>query len=220
MQVHEKMRRDPITVTPDDSAWAAWELMRKGRIRHLPVLENGRLVGIVSDHDFTLASGVPYQAPGDALGKRQVGEIMSREIVTVTPDVGIDDAAWLLLSHGIGSLPVVWRGVLVGLITETDLLQALVEIFRLWSPDPQVELVVEARPEAIAVVSQIVRERRGKIIRAVAAPLVERGRQVLVLPVRTPEFNRLLNALREAGHPALATSEPASSAPSSSSPAL
>jgi len=133
MQVKEKMRTSLILVKPTDSVRTAWALLREHRIRHLPVVEQGRLVGIITDRDIRLvfpsgAVGQSEQDPHAALEKIAVRDIMTERVITVTPEASIADATRLLLKHRIGGLPVVQGDRLVGIITKTDILAAFVEI--------------------------------------------------------------------------------------------
>jgi acetoin utilization protein AcuB len=134
MQVHQWMHRDPVTVGPDDSLRTAVRLFHQKGIRHLPVVVEGkRLVGILTDRDVRQAapSGAAGQTVHEAqniLEKVTVREIMTKDVVTVGPDQTVEDAALLLLSHRIGGLPVVRDGELVGIITETDILQAFLQL--------------------------------------------------------------------------------------------
>jgi len=133
MQVKERMRTSMILVGPTDSVRAAWQLLREHRIRHLPVVEQGRLVGIITDRDIRLifpsgAVGQREQDPHAVLEKISVRDIMTERVITVTPEASIADATRLLLKHRIGGLPVVQGDRLVGIITKTDILAAFVEI--------------------------------------------------------------------------------------------
>ena len=132
MTVGELMHPDVITVTKKDSFRHAMNLIRQQGIRHLPVVEGKRLVGIVTDRDIRQAS--PSQATSleihelhYLLEKLTVNEIMSKKVVTVTPSTDARDAAKLFLKHKIGGLPVVRGDTLVGILTETDILRAYVE---------------------------------------------------------------------------------------------
>lgn len=208
MRVREKMRRGVMTVAPEESVRSAWQLLREGRIRHLPVVEKGRLVGIVTDRDLRMALPSPVQ-PGaveellQRLEQLRVEDIMTREVITVTPETSIEDAAWLLLSRRIGGLPVLEGEELVGILTETDLLEAFVEMLGIWSTGSRIELVVEEKPGAFTTVSQIVQERGGEVLGAVAARMLDQRKWALLIRVRTPELDDLLKALEEAGHPVL-----------------
>lgn len=133
MQVDQWMHREPVTVGPDDSLRSAVRLLHQRGIRHLPVVEGKRLVGILTDRDIRQAA--PSGAAGQTvhelhylLEKLTVREIMTKEVVTVGPEQTVEDAALLLLSHRIGGLPVVRAGELVGILTETDILKAFLQL--------------------------------------------------------------------------------------------
>lgn len=133
MQVEQWMNRDVVTVGPDDSFRTAMHLIRQKGIRHLPVVEGKRLVGIVTDRDLRQASpsgatGLGIHELHYILEKLTVREIMAKQVVTIRPDQTVEEAALLLLAHRIGGLPVVQDGELAGIITETDLLQALLQL--------------------------------------------------------------------------------------------
>ena len=133
MQVEQWMNRDVVTVTPEESFRTAMHLIRQKGIRHLPVVEGKRLVGIVTDRDLRQAapSGATSLSIHElhyVLETLAVREIMTKQVVTVRPDQTVEDAAMLLLGHRIGGLPVVRDGQLVGIITETDILQAFLQL--------------------------------------------------------------------------------------------
>ncbi len=134
MQVVERMKTKLVVASPTDSVAAAWRLLRQHQIRHLPVVEEGKLVGIVTDRDIrlvfpsALTSGRREQDPHDALEKVAVREIMTGQVVTVAPEAPIANVARLLLERRIGGLPVVQGSRLVGIITKTDVLAAFVDV--------------------------------------------------------------------------------------------
>lgn len=130
MRVADWMQRKPITIKPQETLRAAWELLRQHRIRHLPVVEKGRLVGIVTDRD--LRQALPSRAVSleihefpQLAGMVRIWEVMTRVLITVSPETSIQEATCLLLKYRIGSLPVVRGERLVGIVTNTDLLKAL-----------------------------------------------------------------------------------------------
>ncbi|MEE8281942.1 MAG: CBS domain-containing protein [candidate division NC10 bacterium] len=134
MQVVERMKTKLVVASPTDSVAAAWRLLRQHQIRHLPIVEEGKLVGIVTDRDIrlvfpsALTSGRREQDPHDALEKVAVREIMTGQVVTVAPEASIANVARLLLERRIGGLPVVQGSRLVGIITKTDVLAAFVDV--------------------------------------------------------------------------------------------
>jgi len=132
MHVRELMTGGPITVSPDTPVVEARQLMVKERIRHLLVVEDARLVGIVTDRDIRL--NLPSQATSLSvwevnylLAKLTVEKIMSKTVITVGPDRDAADAARLMLEHRIGGLPVLDGGRVIGILTETDIVRAFVQ---------------------------------------------------------------------------------------------
>jgi len=129
VRVDEIMQREVITVTPDMSLAQVQRVMRDKRIRHLPVVSGKRLVGIVTDRDIreampspatTLTKGeIAYQ-----MDTTPVETCMTKEVITISPDTEMVQAARLLLERKFGCLPVVENGRLVGIVTETDCLRA------------------------------------------------------------------------------------------------
>ncbi|MFQ5988945.1 MAG: CBS domain-containing protein [Candidatus Methylomirabilales bacterium] len=134
MQVGKRMKTGLILASPSDSVRTAWGLLREHQIRHLPVVEDGKLVGIITDRDIRLifpsaiTGGQREQDPIDALEKVTVEEIMTKRVSTVASEAPIADAARLLLERRIGGLPVVQGEHLVGIITKDDIIAAFVEI--------------------------------------------------------------------------------------------
>lgn len=131
MRVADWMQRRPVTVSPQESLRNAWRVIRERRIRHLPVVERGRLVGFVTDRD--LRHALPSRAVGlethelpHLAEKISIWEVMARAVVTIHREAPIEEAARLLLKYRIGGLPVVKGETLVGIITKTDLVRALI----------------------------------------------------------------------------------------------
>jgi len=126
------MHTDVITVTKKESFRHVMNLIRQHGIRHLPVVEGKRLLGIVTDRDIRQAApsattSLEIHELHYLLEKVTVNEIMTKKVITVTPSTDVRDAAKLLLKHKIGGLPVVRGETLVGIVTETDILRAFVE---------------------------------------------------------------------------------------------
>ena len=134
MIVRELMTGGLITVSPETAVLDARQTMITKRIRHLLVTnESGEMVGIVTDRDIRL--NLPSQATSlsvwelnHLLSRLTVGSVMTKAVITVGPDRHARDAAQLMLDHRIGALPVLDRGRLIGIVTETDLLRAFVRI--------------------------------------------------------------------------------------------
>ena len=130
MKVREVMRQALVTVRPDAPVRTAAELMKSRQVRHVLVTEEGeQLIGILTDRDLRHAAFLPQLArhlPWDErwLKKPRVRDIMTWGVVTIEPDADLVRAGLLMFERRIGSLPVVDRGRLVGIVTERDLLEA------------------------------------------------------------------------------------------------
>jgi len=134
MSVRDRMSRRVTTVRPEARLSEAAQLMRTGKIRHLPVVDRaGRLVGMVTDRDLRQALFAPaVQAETEdvrsILETLSVGDIMTRGVVSVRAATSIQDAARLMHERKLGALPVVERERLIGLLIETDVLGAFQEL--------------------------------------------------------------------------------------------
>ncbi len=129
MLVREWMTEDPVTTTPETSVQDAWKLMKERKIRHLPVIDQGRLVGIVTDRDlrFVLPSPATTLEAHELnylLDKLPVSEAMTADPMTVGPSVPIPDAVRFLMRARIGAFPVMEDRKLVGILTRQDALKA------------------------------------------------------------------------------------------------
>ena len=128
--VGDIMRTEMATLSPDERIDLADDIMRLGRVRHMPVVEDGRIVGIVSSHDV-LAVSLTRVLDFDPTHRRaflkgvEVKEVMSTDVVCLAPEASLREAAEEMLRRKIGCIPVVKPGdVLIGLVTETDLIEA------------------------------------------------------------------------------------------------
>jgi len=128
MQVKDVMIRSVVTVTPEQTLRDAIELLQSKHIRHLPVVEDSRLIGIVTDRDIkratpSLLSGVGREEYDRVLDETKVTQLMTREPITVTPDSGLKAAVKIFIERKVGAIPVVVDGRLAGIVTEIDLLR-------------------------------------------------------------------------------------------------
>jgi CBS domain-containing protein len=118
----------PVTLKPDDTLALANDVISLGRIRHIPVVEGGKLRGMLTERDLMGAAatqifGLKQSSKNALLKSVQIRDVMKKRVVTVAPDTPIKDAAHLLADKKIGCLPVVSEGTLVGLVTTTDILR-------------------------------------------------------------------------------------------------
>ena len=120
MTVGDRMTKNPVTISPLDTLVSAQEKMRAGEFRQMPVVDKGRLVGIITDRDIRRYGRHNVVA--------RVQSAMTEGAITATPVTPIDEAARLLLEHKIGGIPVVENEDLVGIISTSDILQAFVDL--------------------------------------------------------------------------------------------
>ena len=134
MLIKDVMTRPFISISPTASAYEALELMKKAKIRRLPVEDNGSLVGIVTDRDIRDASlsnqaNLSVKTKEDYLLDIPVGRIMTQSVTTVSPNDPVERATLLMRKHKISGLPVVHMGRIVGIITESDIFRVFSSIF-------------------------------------------------------------------------------------------
>jgi acetoin utilization protein AcuB len=133
MLVEEAMTAAVVTLTPDETLRDAINLLRSKRIRHLPVIEATRLVGIVTDRDVKRAtpsvlSGVAREDYDHALVAIKVAQFMTRDPITVTRKSGLKAAVEIFIERKVGALPVVDDDELVGILTEIDILRVAYDL--------------------------------------------------------------------------------------------
>jgi len=156
MTVSSVMTKNPITVNETQSVADARAIMDREKIHRLPVVDGSKkLVGIVSRSDMleaapSDASTLSVYEMNNLLAKLKIGEIMTREVLTVTPDTVVEDAARLLVDRNIGGLPVLDNGTLVGIVTESDLFCLLIDLFGTRQKGVRATLRVPERPGEVA----------------------------------------------------------------------
>lgn len=126
--VREIMMGSPVTLKPDDTLDLANDVISLGRIRHIPVVEDGKLVGLLSERDLIGAAasqifGLKQKSKSALLKSVLIKDVMKKRVITVKPDTLIKEAAHLLAEKKIGCVPVMSDGSLVGLVTTTDILR-------------------------------------------------------------------------------------------------
>jgi acetoin utilization protein AcuB len=124
--IRKYMTTTPHTVGRDQSLSFATKILRDNNIRHLPVLEGGKLVGILSERDVALVAALKDVDPE----KVEVGDAMSQQVFTVRPDSPLDEVADEMASHKFGSALVIDNGKVVGVFTTVDAMQALSELLK------------------------------------------------------------------------------------------
>ena len=200
MFVGRRMTRKVITVSPGETLKRAAELMKANRIHHLPVSEGDRLAGIVTNTD--IRNSAFEDATVDARGEtvvtnRTVGEIMTRNPVTVSPWDTVEDALLILHRRRFGALPVVEGPRLVGIITKADILAAFIDTLRIEGIGVRVEVLLPQDAAAVARMVRTVGETGAALKSLVLAPF--RGQYAAFLRLETIDVAAVRERLRGAG---------------------
>jgi len=170
MLVHERMGKHPLTVRPDAPVDATLKRMKEERIRRFPVVgDEGELVGIVSETDLLYAAPSPATSLSVyemhyLYSRIEVRQVMTEDVITVEHDDPIEEAARLMIDHRIGGLPVMRDGNLVGIITETDIFKAFMEMLGARDQGVRLTVLCPDRRGELAALANAVAELGGDII--------------------------------------------------------
>jgi acetoin utilization protein AcuB len=175
MLVREYMTPQPVSVSEDTSVIDAADLMKEKKFRRFPVLRGDKLVGVVTDRD--VRSAAPSQVISfddeerklmpelhSLLARVKVGEIMSRDVITIDPDQTVVTAALLMLEYRISGLPVVdCEGKLVGIMTDGDVFKVLVDLSGIRLGNTVLAFRLEDRPASIKEAADGIREHDARL---------------------------------------------------------
>jgi len=209
--MREKIRKNPITISPDANFFEARNLIHEKGIRHLPVVDKeNRLLGIVTDRDIREA------APSDAtllsvqelnylLGKLKVSAFMTpkEKLITITPDTLIEEAVKLMRDHKIGCLPVVEGDKLYGIFTETDALDHLVDIFGLNQKGTRITITLEDKPGSLAGALDIIKKHNINLISVVTPSFLVDGKRIAAMRLQTEDVEEVVKELEKSGYDVL-----------------
>ena len=200
MLVQDVMHTDVVTVVPSATIAEAFRLTRARGIRHLPVVDGGALLGIVSDRDLKRA--IPpsaMAAPAPELAALTVDRIMTRPVITTGPTVSVEEAGRVMVSEKISALPVTEGGRLVGIVTETDVVALLVRALGVAEPSSRLEILFSADGSALADIVRTVEDAGGPIASIVTLATGKGSREAIVR-IGTIDPRRVVTALRAKGY--------------------
>lgn len=161
MFVANRMTRNPITIEPDVPVTKAASIMKSHKINRLPVIDHGKLVGLVSDGDIIRVSPSPattlaqYEI-SSLLDHMKVKEVMSKRVIAINEDATLEEAAYLMERNNISGLPVVSGvGAVIGVITARDILRAFINIMGLADGKTRIALDVTDRVGAMEDIASV-----------------------------------------------------------------
>jgi len=190
MKVKSWMVTEVITASPEDTVEDAIQIMRRFSIRHLPVIENGKLVGLVTESNLrAYLSSEKLQLP--------LREIMILNPITVDPETSIDEAAKIIYKYKIGGLPVVTQKKLIGIITITDILEAFIELMGLLKSSSRLDVI--PKKDDLDEVLDIIRKGGGKII-SIGMDVNLNGEKVYFIRLEKIALDKIASDLEAFGH--------------------
>lgn len=195
MLVENRMRKNPETITPEDYLAGALVKMHKGGFRRLPVIKDGKLIGIITDRDLREHAGL--------LERTKTSAAMTKDLMTVTPRTTLEQAAKLMLSHKISGLPVTDAGKLVGIITTSDILQAFLDVMGASEEgSSRIDFLLEQGHD-LALASKTIAEEGGEILGVGTYRERWDESRVCYLHLRATDPNRLADVLKQKGYTVL-----------------
>ncbi|MBW1886995.1 MAG: CBS domain-containing protein [Deltaproteobacteria bacterium] len=182
MLVKNWMSKGVITVDADDSMSEATRIIKEQNIGMLPVMKNGKLVGVITDRDLKRASASDANSLEIhellyLLLKIKVEEVMSKDPITVPPDFTVEETAEILMKNKISGVPVVdEKEQVVGVITQNDLFKVLISLTGISNRGVQFALIMEDRPGYIKEVTDVIRKYDGRMVSILSSyDRVEKG---------------------------------------------
>ncbi len=204
MFVRNYMTRSPITISPDATFPEAMSLLRKHKFRRLPVIDKGALVGIVVEKDLLTNQPSPattlsvYEMYG-LLERLHVRQMMSSPVITVGGDCPLEEAARIMVANKISSLVVMDGKQLVGIITETDIFKALVEVLGGGEKGCRLVLQVPERLGALAEVAGTIAEAGGNILAVVSTHVQDNAMREMTIKESGADTDKLEGLLKAQG---------------------
>ena len=186
MTVKSVMTKNPLSVSPETSVTDAKALMLKKDISKLPVLDkDGRLVGIITKNDLLKAG--PSDATtldmfeiGYLLSKLTVSKVMTKNVVSVTEDEVVEEAARIMVDNQIGCVPVMNGNLLIGIVTESDLFHMFIDMFGARYAGVRVTVLVTNRQGVLARMAQKIADAESNIISIVTRDAADGKKYVTI----------------------------------------
>jgi acetoin utilization protein AcuB len=205
MRIRDVMTRNPITVDPDTLVLDARKLMKENGIRRLPIVEKGKLVGIVTQHDLLEAAPSPATSLSIhelnyLISKMKVKEIMKKNPITLPPDTPFEEALRIGQEKKVGSFPVVENGKLIGMATESDIVRFLTRALGLKEEGSRITIEgMGGKLGDLQRIIQIVDEHQTVILSMISFPRPEKKDWMIILRLKTTTPDPIVRDFKKAG---------------------
>ncbi|HZK34115.1 MAG TPA: CBS and ACT domain-containing protein [Bacillota bacterium] len=203
MFVKNKMTRNPHTISPDYTIPDAHETMMQHGVKRLPVMKNGRLIGIVSKEDIQSAS--PSKATSLSVGeityllaKTKIKHVMSKTIITISQNALLEEAATLMRDQKVGFLPVVEDGKMVGVITESDIFDSFIELLGFREQGTRLTIEAVDEPGIMSNLTSII-SKFGANISRVAVYRGQHGKSAIVVGINSMDTGEIEKSIEDNG---------------------
>lgn len=192
MIVGNRMSKPAVAITPEEHLDVARQKMTEGKFRRVPVVSDGKLVGIITDRDLREHTG--------HLDRTKISAVMTEQPITVTPGTTLEEAAKILLSHQIGGLPVVEKDKLIGIITTSDVLKAFLDVMGASEEaSTRIDFILEGEEHGFQEASRIVSREGGEILGVGTYRGTMGNNPVCYLRLAKGQPDQIAKALRQSG---------------------
>lgn len=192
MKVKNWMTRDIVTISPDMSIPDAVSLMISKSIRHLPVVDNGEMIGLVTESNIRQYLSQPVD-------DITIEDIMIVNPITIDPNSSIDSAARLIYQYKIGGVPVLEKRKLVGIITTIDILASFIEILGLLEESSRLDVALDESKGSIDDVMKLIRKHGGTVI-SVGLDAQSSRKKIHYIRLKKIELDEIVDSITKAGH--------------------
>ena len=205
MRIKDVMTKNPVTVNSETLVLDAQKVMKENNIRRLPIVDKGKLVGIITQHDLLEASPSPATSLSIhelnyLLAKMKVKEIMKKNPVTITSDTPFEEALKIGQEKKIGSFPVVENGKLVGIATESDIVRFMTHALGLREEGSRITIEgLGGKLSDLERIIQIVNQHQTIILSMVSLPRPEKKDWMIVLRLKTADPDPIVRDFKKAG---------------------
>lgn len=205
MKIRDVMTKNPITVDSETLVIDAQKIMRENNIRRLPVVDKGALVGIVTQHDLLQASPSPATSLSIhelnyLLARMKVREVMKKNPFTLDPDTPFEEALRIGQDRKIGSFPVMEKGKLVGIITESDAVRFMTRALGLREEGSRVTIEgLGGKFGDLEKIIAIANQHQTIILSMISLPRPEKKDWMIVLRLKTTDPNPIVRDFKKAG---------------------
>ena len=205
MRIRDMMTKNPVTVDSETLVMDAQKIMKENNVRRLPVVDKGKLLGIVTKHDILEASPSPATSLSVhelnyLLSKMKVKEIMKKNPLTLTPDTPFEEALKIGQEKKIGSFPVVENGKLVGIATESDIVRFLTRALGVREEGSRITIEgLGGKLGDLEKIISIVNQHNTIVLSMISLPRTEKKEWMIVLRLKTSSPDPIVKDFKKAG---------------------